>query len=186
MRQQAILLGGEYDRRLIEVEPLDVGGLLVYSSVVKIGDSYYARHDEKNDFVNPNKERIFVYRAAKIIPKAPDGDPIFVLRYFGDFADKADIACKFEVELPDDIEILFAVYGSYSYDGYAYVVFKQDNVLYSVYGSHCSCYGLEGQWAPDTTTLAEMRTLLQNQDYRLSGYEEEFSAFLEDLERAGY
>jgi hypothetical protein len=32
------------------------------------------------------------------------------------------------------------------------VIFEKDGKLWEVNGSHCSCYGLEGQWQPEETT----------------------------------
>jgi hypothetical protein len=47
-------------------------------------------------------------------------------------------------------KILFACYGTGSYEGAAYVLFRgTDGKLYDVHASHCSCYGLEGQWTPE-------------------------------------
>lgn len=51
-----------------------------------------------------------------------------------------------------DDEILIASYGGASYEGDAYVLFRRDGKLYEVHGSHCSCYGLEGQWEPEEVT----------------------------------
>lgn len=51
-----------------------------------------------------------------------------------------------------DVEILLASYGTPSYEGYAFVLFRRDGKLWEVNGSHCSCYGLEDQWEPEETT----------------------------------
>jgi hypothetical protein len=56
-----------------------------------------------------------------------------------------------------DIEVLFASYTYEDYDGYAFVLFRKDGKLYEVHGSHCSCFGLEGQWDPQETTLASLQ-----------------------------
>jgi hypothetical protein len=53
----------------------------------------------------------------------------------------------------DNINVLFAAYGTDNYSGDAFVLFEQDGKLYEVNGSHCSCYGLEGQWEPEETRL---------------------------------
>jgi hypothetical protein len=50
-----------------------------------------------------------------------------------------------------DATILFAQYDYIDYEGFAFVLFKRDGFLYEVNGSHCSCYGLEGQWDPEET-----------------------------------
>ena len=58
---------------------------------------------------------------------------------------------KYKGEL-DNINILLASYTYWSYDGDAFVLFEKEGKLYEVNGSHCSCYGLEGQWDPEETT----------------------------------
>lgn len=55
------------------------------------------------------------------------------------------------------VEILLASYGTPSYEGYAFVLFRRDGKLYEVNGSHCSCYELEGQWEPEETTVEALR-----------------------------
>lgn len=61
----------------------------------------------------------------------------------------------------EDIHILFASYGTDNYSGDAFVLFEREGKLYEVNGSHCSCYGLEGQWDEDETTLTAL-------EYRLT------------------
>lgn len=61
-----------------------------------------------------------------------------------------------QFKAPDDAldgaELLLAWYGTGSYDGSAFVLYKKDGKLYEVNGSHCSCHGLEEQWQPEETT----------------------------------
>lgn len=49
------------------------------------------------------------------------------------------------------------LYASYTYENYswsAFVLFRDaDGQLYEVNGSHCSCFGLEGQWDPEPTSM---------------------------------
>jgi hypothetical protein len=63
---------------------------------------------------------------------------------------------KQEFEITDtdlgNAEILFAHYETGNYEGQAIVLFKDDEKYFVVEGSHCSCYGLEGQWHPIETT----------------------------------
>ena len=42
------------------------------------------------------------------------------------------------------IEFVYAKYEDECYSGSAFVLFARKGKLYEVYGSHCSCYGLEG------------------------------------------
>lgn len=58
-------------------------------------------------------------------------------------------------------QILFANYDYECYEGDAHVVFiGQDGKLYEVNGSHCSCYGLEGQWDIEETSLEYFEELV--------------------------
>lgn len=53
----------------------------------------------------------------------------------------------------DDCDILLATYRYEGYEGDAFVLFRKDGKLFEVNGGHCSCYGLEGQWEPEETTI---------------------------------
>ncbi|MGL5284386.1 MAG: hypothetical protein ACRC8W_22010 [Plesiomonas shigelloides] len=68
-------------------------------------------------------------------------------------------------ETLSDIEILFAAYEYEDYDGSAFVLFKQDGKLYEVNGGHCSCYGLEGQWEPEETSVEYLKQCYQGKPY---------------------
>lgn len=61
----------------------------------------------------------------------------------------------FDTALSDreGVDIVFATYTYEDYTGDAFVLFVKEGVLYEVNGGHCSCYGLEGQWEPEETTL---------------------------------
>lgn len=54
-------------------------------------------------------------------------------------------------------KILFATYSYQDYSGDAWVLFEMDGILYEVNGSHCSCYGLEGQWEPEVVELKALQ-----------------------------
>ena len=82
--------------------------------------------------------------------------------YHGEFECREDVERRFAVELDNSIEILFAGYDTPWYEGYAFVLFEQDGKLYEVNGSHCSCYGLEGQWDPEETTWRDIKYRLEN------------------------
>lgn len=88
-------------------------------------------------------------------------------KYFGSFSDRRSMAQHFAdggwrsgwevpADFPTEEQILFASYGGASYEGDAFVLFERDGKLYEVHGSHCSCYGLEGQWEPEETTWAAL------------------------------
>jgi hypothetical protein len=54
-------------------------------------------------------------------------------------------------------KVLFASYEYEDYSGYALVLYSQNEKLYEVNGSHCSCYGLEGQWEPEETNVSALK-----------------------------
>ena len=60
----------------------------------------------------------------------------------------------------ENINILFASYGCDNYQGDAFVLFEKDGKLFEVNGSHCSCFGLEGQFNPEETTLDALKLRL--------------------------
>lgn len=59
-------------------------------------------------------------------------------------------------DFPSDADILFAAYDSRNYEGDATVLFRRGADLFMVTASHCSCYGLEGQWVPSPVMIAEL------------------------------
>lgn len=60
------------------------------------------------------------------------------------------------------IEVLLASYSYENYSGSAFVLFRRDGKLYEVNASHCSCYGVEGQWQPEETTKEALMIRLDN------------------------
>jgi hypothetical protein len=84
--------------------------------------------------------------------------------YLGSFEDWQDVRRQFSdasyyhksegnlqidpVEEPDHV---YAYYDREGYEGTAKVAYyiAAENKFYTVYGTHCSCYGLEGQWEPE-------------------------------------
>lgn len=87
------------------------------------------------------------------------------------------------IERYKDINILFASYRCASYEGEAWVLFEQDDKLYEVNGSHCSCYGLEGQWQPEQVSLKELEHRLLNgtfgeDDWSDNNFKQELCNFL--------
>lgn len=76
-------------------------------------------------------------------------------------------------------QVIVADYEQGGYEGDAFVLFMRDGKLYEVHGSHCSCYGLEGQWEPEETTVGSLRHRLANSTYGLFQDSAEFRAALE-------
>jgi len=68
---------------------------------------------------------------------------------------------KSDFEIGDDalvgVEIILASYTYEDYSGDAFVLFRKDGQLFEVNGDHCSCYGLEGQWEPEETSVEALR-----------------------------
>ena len=76
--------------------------------------------------------------------------------YLGFLTCKEDVFQEFGVPQDEqDCKILFAYYEheDYGCDGRAFVLLERNQKLYEVNGGHCSCYGLEGQWDPEETSV---------------------------------
>lgn len=88
--------------------------------------------------------------------------------YLTEFQNREDIIAQFGAD-EDALEgatIHLAWYGYGSYCGSALVVYEKNGKLYEVNGSHCSCYGLEGQWEPEETSWEALtkRTIYDEYD----------------------
>ena len=79
-----------------------------------------------------------------LLKKTPDlfDTPDNVYRQFQDYSERE------KSELPSNLVLLYADYTYQDYSGDAYVLGydKEKKQFFEVHGSHCSCYGLEGQW----------------------------------------
>ena len=86
------------------------------------------------------------------------------------------------------VEVLLASYGTGNYEGDAFVLFRRDGKLYEVNGGHCSCYGLEGQWDPEETTIEALEHRLDKgnvgSDWCGNSYAGELRAVLATLKEA--
>ncbi|MCY9107253.1 hypothetical protein [Bacillus atrophaeus] len=63
------------------------------------------------------------------------------------------------------------------------MLFEKDGELYEVNGSHCSCYGLEGQYSPEVVVLSELENRLVNgtfgeDDWSDNNFKKELCHFL--------
>ena len=78
--------------------------------------------------------------------------------YFDCFESQEDMMSNFAInsEQLEGVEILYACYNGGGYDGDAQLIFRKDGKFYEVNGSHCSCYGLEGQWEPEETSVVAL------------------------------
>lgn len=77
-------------------------------------------------------------------------------------------------ELKDaKILVAYESVGSWGCDSSSFFLIEKGGVLFENHGGHCSCYGFEGQWAPDETT----KESLQKRSYfSMGGYDEESEA----------
>ena len=74
---------------------------------------------------------------------------LIMSNYLENFSSWADVQEQFRMNQPEPDEVLFALYDTPDYEGFAEVVYRNGNNFYWASGSHCSCYGLEDQWAPE-------------------------------------
>lgn len=85
------------------------------------------------------------------------------------------MAYDFEIDIKEleSINIIVATYTYENYSGDAFVLFEKQGKFYEVNGSHCSCYGLEGQWQPEEVNLEELeqRFTPSNGQHYCQGYE---------------
>lgn len=77
----------------------------------------------------------------------------------------------------EGVEILFADYTYEDYSGNANVLFARDGELYEVFGSHCSCFGLEGQWEPEHLDKSIALQIIERRE-GVADYREVVQAFL--------
>jgi len=80
----------------------------------------------------------------------------------------------------DGAEILFAEYEQGGYEGDSTVIYRKFGRVYETHGSHCSCYGLEGCWNPEETTVEAI--LLRKHNY---GTQKDARAAIQALRDAG-
>lgn len=83
----------------------------------------------------------------------------------------------------DHARMLVAVYDTPPWHGEAFVLFEdmRDHLLYEVNASHCSCYGLEGQWEPE---LINRNELVSRPAYIGSRYDTEYTELNEQIRSA--
>lgn len=80
--------------------------------------------------------------------------------FFDQFDNINDVLREFSITEKElnGCEIVFAYYTYEDYSGDALVVLRDpcNGMFYEVNGCHCSCYGLDGQWDMEETTLDVM------------------------------
>lgn len=85
--------------------------------------------------------------------------------YSGDFSSWSDVRSYFEIDVAEPDQVLYAVYDCPDYEGYADVIYRVGDRFYWAHGSHCSCYGLEGQWDPEEYSQQELAEVLLRGDH---------------------
>lgn len=78
--------------------------------------------------------------------------------FLNNFDEQHDVESNYgltEGEL-DGCQFIIADYTYENYSGSSFVLFVLNGQLYENHGSHCSCYGLEGQWSPEETSIEEL------------------------------
>jgi hypothetical protein len=72
----------------------------------------------------------------------------------GAWKTKEDIANNFAIDISElnKYNLIYADYESGGWEGRASVLLEKGGILYEVNASHCSCYGLGGQFQPEETT----------------------------------
>lgn len=91
------------------------------------------------------------------------------------------IAADFQSDEPKSVEVLLAYYDYEDYSGSAFVLFRKEGKLHEVNGSHCSCYGLEGQWEPEETTVEAITHRLEAGHYGIDPFKSELRDVLDHL-----
>lgn len=69
-------------------------------------------------------------------------------------------------------DILIAYESEDSYEGNSFFLLKnkEDGGYYHTYGSHCSCYGFEGQFEPEKTTIKYLQS--EHFSFYCGGYDD--------------
>lgn len=100
--------------------------------------------------------------------------------FYEGFENWEDVGKEFATEMPQNVIPLCAIYNQEDYEGSAVVVYVEGHDLKFVYGSHCSCFGLEDQWDPEIIEWEAAETVL-DQTYYLRGYKEYVLPIIREL-----
>lgn len=82
--------------------------------------------------------------------------------FLGEFSGMEDMCREFQVDhrelYREGVHVLLAIYDEGKWEGSAFVLCIDDSgKLSEVNASHCSCFGLEGQWEPEETSEEALR-----------------------------
>jgi hypothetical protein len=94
----------------------------------------------------------------------------------GKFETIDDLLSEFRIQKSalKGFQVLYASYETVDYDGSSIVILRKGRKLFANYASHCSCFGLEGQWDPELTSYQELK-------YYYNGPPEEFFEAIKGL-----
>lgn len=123
---------------------------------------------------------IYITEEEYLADKAPYANESFWLEK------KADMKAALESDKWKEIdEVLLASYTYEDYSGEAFVLFRKGDKLYEVNGGHCSCYGLEGQWEPEETSVEALRHRIEKGDlgYYNGWRDDRQSTFADELKQ---
>lgn len=102
--------------------------------------------------------------------------------YQGLFNSWADVQAAYEMNEPEPDEVLMAMYEQPPYEGYSYVLYRNGCHYFLVYGGHCSCYGLEGQWEPEEYDLPTLIRAVEKANEGYYGIGKDIVKILKDRE----
>lgn len=99
-------------------------------------------------------------------------------RYAKDYDDESVKVVKDQL---DNLDVLIAYesVGSWGCDSTSFFVFKDKETgkLYEMHGSHCSCYGFEGQFGLEETTVEALKSRVENARSRNDDEDDEHAIF---------
>lgn len=99
--------------------------------------------------------------------------------YLGLFENQKDVFNSFNENEDPDVIICYADYTDEDYSGNAAVLFykKSTDKYYEVYGSHCSCYGLEDQWGEEEIVFEELEKRVTDLRYFDKAFKKAFKEY---------
>ena len=80
--------------------------------------------------------------------------------FYGLFTSKEDVCKEFSIEFEGTV--LYAAYEVDGYEGSAVVIYVNQGTFWHVSGSHCSCFGLEGQFEPEEMPLDVLMRMVKD------------------------
>lgn len=101
------------------------------------------------------------------------------------FDDHDDVFTSWNNVDPTGKTIIFAVYEREAYEGNAMAIFSENDTIYMVEDSHCSCRGLEW-WEPDAMPLPVLKKMVEESSYGiLDRYRDVLTEIITDIEEIG-